>query len=514
MPAGATPPAAPVMSPAQFPEPEILKPAVHFWRQVFARYSENQSLVHSTVDPGKVITVLDFSGEAARLSPAALDVLRARREKAALKSAESSLDDIVTAAADPAQMDAAARRLYRLYGGGDVARYKALQGTLRVQRGLRERTAHALEVAGRYLPQMERIFSGYGLPRVLTRLPLVESSFNLDAYSKVGAAGIWQFIPASARIYMTLDAVQDDRRDPWTSTDAAARHLKDDYDALGQWPLAVTAYNYGRAGIARALQEVHGSTLTDLLQRYDNPRFGFASRNFYAEFLAAVQIAADAPHYFGRLQRDAPIRFDTVTTHDYLPYATLVAMSGADADTFRRLNPSFDPAVLQGRLYVPPDTTIRVPHGQASHFDALYAALGAGERYRRQRVWYVAYTVHRGDVLGRIAAQHHVSVAALLRYNSLRSARLIRVGQTLRIPTGGSASAPAPHLIAAVAHPVRTQVAAPRRALIVHRVLAGQTLSGIAARYQASIASIRRLNGLRDADFLRVGMRLKIPRAE
>jgi len=556
--------------PARFPEPAVLRPVVNFWKDVFARYSENQSLVQSALAPQKLIAVLDFRSQAQQMSPQALRQFRAKREQQAVKRADEALKGIVAVNADPKRMTAEQRRIYTLYGGGDTAHFKGLIGSLRVQHGLRERTGHALEVAGRYLPKMQATFTRYGLPPVLTRLPLVESSFNLDAYSKAGAAGIWQFMPSSARIYMTLNAVQDDRRDPWTSTDAAARHLKDDYDALGSWPLALTAYNYGRSGIARALTDVHGTTLTDLLERYDNPRFGFASRNFYAEFLAASQVAADAHRYFGSIDHDDPIRFDVVQTHDYVSYSTLRQISGADAETFRTLNPAFNPAVVEGRLYVPPDSQVRVPAGDRQRFGQRYAALGPSQRFDRQRVWYVAYRVRHGDVLSRIAHRHDVSVATLLRYNHLHSAQWIRVGQTLRIPTGGSSAGnPAVmrmvaaakqsitvhrvragqtlsgiadrhhvsvatllrynHLHSArriragqtlripeesiVAHPVATRVAASKHAVIVHRVRAGQTLSGIAARYQASITSIRRLNGLRDVDFLETGMRLKIPRS-
>lgn len=490
-----------VADPARFPEPATLKPAVDFWKDVFARYSENQSLLQSALAPQKLIAVLDFSRQAQQLTPQALRQFRAEREQQALKKADEALKGIVAVDADPKRMTAEQRRIFTLYGGGDVARFKDMIGTLRIQHGLRERTSHALKIAGRYLPKMESIFASYGLPKVLTRLPLVESSFNLDAYSKVGAAGIWQFIPSSARIYMTLNAVQDDRRDPWTSTDAAARHLKDDYAALGSWPLALTAYNYGRGGIAQALSEVHGSTLTDLLQHYDNPRFGFASRNFYAEFLAASQVAADAHHYFGSIDQDSPIRFDVVHTHDYVSYKTLRKLSGTDAETFHTLNPSFDPAVIEGRLYVPPDTKLRVPSGDRQRFDRLYAALGSGERFDRQRVWYVAYRVRRGDVLGRIARRHNVSVAALLRYNHLRSARLIRAGQRLRIPTGGGIAE----------NPGVTRVAAVEHSITVHRVRSGQTLGGIAARHHVSVATLLRYNHLRSASLIRVGQKLRIP---
>src|SRR5687767_10658735 len=106
------------------------------------------------------------------------------------------------------------------------------------------------------MPKMEAVFRDMGLPVELTRLPFIESSFNVKAYSHVGAAGIWQVMPSSARLYMRLNDTVDDRRDPWFSTEAAARHLADDYRLLKSWPLAITAYNFGRNGMARAAATV------------------------------------------------------------------------------------------------------------------------------------------------------------------------------------------------------------------------------------------------------------------
>lgn len=477
---------------ALFPLPASLRDSVYFWEDVFGKYSLNQSIVHSASAPSRIIQVLDFPADISNAE-------RNAQERQAIAAGEKALSAIVAANAQPARMDDAARHVYDVFGGGSVAKFKALEGTLRTQRGQRERTRQGIETAGRYLPTMRRIFANYGLPTALTRLPIVESSFNVQAYSKAGAAGIWQFMPASARIYMTLNAVQDDRRDPWTSTDAAARMLKDNYAALGNWPLAITAYNYGRGGIQRALAATGGSTLSDLIAQYDNPRFGFASSNFYAEFLAANAVANHAEAYFGTLTHEAPIRFNVVTTTNYVPYTTLQRISGASRDEFAMLNPAFSAATVRDQLYTPPGTAIRVPVGQKARFDQLYAALGPGQRFTRQRVWYVAYRVRRGDTLSGIARHHHVSTQDLMRMNSLHNARHLRAGQRLRIPTRG-----APHLVAAAD---RT----PRSNVIVHRVTHGQTLSSIAANHHVTVNRLRIANHLRDADYLRVGMLLKIP---
>jgi membrane-bound lytic murein transglycosylase D len=512
--AAAPAPAAPVADDPQFPHLPVLRPAVEFWTKVFSEYSENQSIVHSIDDVRKIYVVLDFSDQAQVLNAMQLSLLKGRAEARAKQQIDDLLKRVDALKDTPQQMDDEERRIYQLYSDSrDPARFRSAIGTYRVQRGLRERTAHALQVAGRYLPQMEQIFASYGLPVKLTRLPLVESSFNLQAYSKVGAAGLWQFMPSSARIYMRLDEVADDRRDPWFSTDAAARHLRDDYNALQSWPLAVTAYNHGRGGVARGLAKTGGSSLTDLIQHYDADSFGFASRNFYAEFLAASDVERDWRKHFGDLQRDAPAQFETVETRDYIPYNTLQRLSGADLTTFRTLNPAYNDEVVDGRLYVPPGHLIRVPAGQSERFKLAYASLGTGERFEHQRQFYVLHRLGRGESIARLAHRYGVSQSAIMAANGLRKGARLRAGTTIKIPPHdapstvmASAEAPEPHVVKAAVH-----ASAGKSHLRTHKVRSGQTLGGIAKRYQISISALRQLNGLGDSDRLRVGSTLKIP---
>jgi membrane-bound lytic murein transglycosylase D len=498
----------------QFPHLPILKPQVEFWTKVFSEYSENQSVVHSIDDVRKVYVVLDFSQQAEVLNSVQLSLLKGRTEARAKQQIDALLKQVDALKDTPEQMDDEQRRIYQMYSDSrDPNRFRDAIGTFRVQRGLKERTAHALQVAGRYLPQMEQIFASYGLPLKLTRLPLVESSFNLQAYSKDGAAGLWQFMPASARIYMRLDEVADDRRDPWFSTDAAARHLRDDYNALQSWPLAVTAYNHGRGGVARGLAKVGGTTLTDLIQLYQADSFGFASRNFYAEFLAASDVERDWRKHFGDLQRDPPTQFETVETRDYVPYQTLERLSGADGTTFRTLNPAYSDEVMNGRLYVPPGHLIRVPAGSADRFKLAYASLGADQRFEHQRQFYTLHRLARGESIARLAHRYGVSQASILAANGLGRGARLRAGSTLKIPPHdapttvvASAETPEAHVVRAAAHG-----ASGKSRLRVHKVRSGQTLGSIAKRYQTSISELRQLNGLGNSDRLRVGSTLKIP---
>jgi membrane-bound lytic murein transglycosylase D len=514
--------AAAGLDPKLFPRYPSLEPKVSFWTKVFSEYSENQSVIHSIEYPGKVFEVLDFRAEALRVDKNTLARIRNKEESEAKNRADTLLKQVDALRSTPERMNAQQRRIYQLYADvkGDD-RFRKAVGTLRAQRGLKERTALALETSGKYLPQMEGIFAGYSLPTQLTRLPLVESSFNVEAYSKVGAAGLWQFMPSSAKIYMRLNEVVDDRRDPWTSTDGAARHLRDDYAALGSWPLALTAYNHGRGGIARGLQKTGGKTLPDLIDRYDAKSFGFASQNFYAEFLAAYDVEREWKQHFGEnLQRKSELKFDTVETKHYVPYETLRRLCDADDELFRKLNPAYRPEVIEGKLYVPPGHLIRVPAGHASAFNVAYAKLGSSERFDSQRTYYLLHKVKRGDTIGGIAREYGVSQAAVMSANGIRNSA-IRIGQVLKVPprqetrpgpvvvaVGESKPALTPSQTAAVK--AERAKSNPPKALRVHKVQSGQTLSGIAKRYKVSIASLRDANDI-DGSHIRVGQKLTIP---
>jgi membrane-bound lytic murein transglycosylase D len=530
-------PSAPVtpalaVADARFPRYDQLNPAVQFWTRVFGHYSELQSVVHSAEYPNKVFTILDFRADAQSMAPYALAKKRHDAEQEAKEQVDEVLKRVQAKQDAPGTMTAEERRVYDLFAdvpGRD--RFKNAIGNVRVQRGLRERTLNALEVSDRYLPAMEGTFTGYGLPAQLTRLPLVESSFNLDAYSKSGAAGIWQFIPSSARIYMRLNEVVDDRRDPWTSTDAAARHLRDDYTMLGDWPLAITAYNHGRNGIARALQAVGGTTLMDLINRFDGSRFGFASKNYYAEFLAAVDIERSYRERAGAARQARPLEFETVETKNYVPYDTLRRLCGASDETFQRLNPAYRPEVIEGKLYVPPGHLIRVPYGSARAFEVGYAKLGDHERFDSQRMFYLLYKVRRGDHLGAIARDNGVGQSAIMQANGLRKADMLRVGQILKIPPK-TESRPGPVTVAVgESKPAQTLQqrldearevqhdndaaqtkgrSKPPPRYRMHKVRSGQTLSGIANQYNISVSDLRSANQLKTTT-LKIGQKLRVP---
>jgi membrane-bound lytic murein transglycosylase D len=492
-----------------FPRPAALKGNISFWRRVFAEYSIDQSVIHDMREPERIYAVLDFRADAARLSKVQLASLKNSREDATRAELAVQLRQVAALADTPDAMNAEQRQLAALFAGAPQALKEAAEN-VRTQRGLKERTREAIAISGRYLPEMERIFSSAGLPRTLTRLPIVESSFNINAYSKVAAAGLWQFMPSSAKLYMRHNQIADERRDPWISTRAAAAHLKDDYNHLGSWPLALTAYNYGRGGVGRALAEINGSTLDDMLARFTGPRFGFASRNFYAEFLAATDVERDWRKYFGEVQRHQPVQFEMVKVERYTPYRTLVKAAQIDEALFRELNPAYHDVVISGHLYVPAGDVIRLPAGNAERFKVAYAQLGDADTFSQQRRTEFSYKVRRGDTLSGIAARYGVSMATISQLNGLKKNR-IRAGQSLRIPDRGLASEAQ---VATRQSPSASssKVRASRKpSTRTHKVAAGQTLSAIAVRYDVSVSALIKTNGLPKSGLIKAGMHLKIP---
>jgi membrane-bound lytic murein transglycosylase D len=178
---------------------------------------------------------------------------------------------------------------------------------VRSQRGIRERFIHGLEISRRYDRQFRKIFRDAGLPEDLAYLPHVESSFQPAAKSSAGAVGMWQFTKGAAKTFMPAGHRParyrhaghrvDQRLDPFASAVGAARYLSYAYSKLGDWPAAITSYNHGIGGMKRAQNEV-GRDFVRIVETYNGPAFGFASRNYYAQFLAACEIASNPMQYF------------------------------------------------------------------------------------------------------------------------------------------------------------------------------------------------------------------------
>ncbi len=426
-----------------------MEPQIRFWRDVFGVYSRYQVVVHDMVDLDKVYSVLDFRSSA-DLSPIARETLireETEAEVARLRAIFRKLDD---AGPKPTGLSEDEQRIFDLYRD-DPSRTKFRDATdekrLRTQRGLYEKFANGLRIAHRYLPDMERIFREEGLPAELTRLPLVESCFDVDAYSKVGAAGIWQFMPSTGRLYaMDVNGLVDERRDPIAATRGAARFLRHNFEALEEsWPLAITAYNHGPAGVRRAIDETGTTDIGVIVDRYKGRAFGFASRNFYAEFVAALDVDRHRQAYFGDLDGEKAEPTRVISLDRPVGIEVAARLAGTDRGTLASLNPALMDTVVEGRRSIPAGYGLRLPAERCSGFQDRLAELVAEQRVMRvsapaigtrrsgTRAVATAHRVGRGDTLSEIAQRYRVSVASLRNANRLRS-KGIRAGQVLKIP--------------------------------------------------------------------------------
>jgi membrane-bound lytic murein transglycosylase D len=248
--------------------------------------------------------------------------------------------------------------------------------------------------------------------------------------------GIWQFMPRTGREYMRVTATVDERRDPFESSRAAASYLKQAYEFLGSWPLAITSYNYGQAGMARAVAAVGSDNLVDLIQKYDHPNWAFAPKQFYAEFLAAVEIGTNLNKYYPDLQLDAPVKIKEVELNSTTPLASVINSYGLSRDEFLGWNPALSSAtrvVPAGyRVKLPVDRTMEplVTVAQSQQV----ARQPQPQRQPQPKPQIVHHRVKRGETVIEIARRYGASVERILQINGIRKAHLVKVGTTLVIP--------------------------------------------------------------------------------
>jgi membrane-bound lytic murein transglycosylase D len=298
-------PAPPVDEDAKaFPTPPVVRKQVRFWEKVFAKYPSTTVIVHESIDPDRIIDIIDYKsfvkGDSDEPVP--------RKERDAvttryLRRYTKAIDRFKRFQENAVKFGPIEKRVWNVYKNSPAAVAKLFAGDikLRAQTGLADDFKRAAGVAAAYLPYMEKVFTQYGVPTRLTRLPFVESMFNMRARSKVGASGLWQFMPATAKLFIYVNAMVDERNSPFKATRAAAQLLGLNYRELRSWPLAITAYNHGAVGMQRAARQVGSDDIGEIIKRYQSPSFGFASRNFYGEFLAAFNA-------FERLQRSGKLK--------------------------------------------------------------------------------------------------------------------------------------------------------------------------------------------------------------
>jgi len=341
-----------------FPIPNELQYHVAFWKAIFSEYSRHQIIVHDSWFPQVVYEVVDLRSSKGvgnvllkyRHILASLHQKECSRRSEKLTADEARVSELFRGISEPEKFVNASRRL-------------------RIQCGQRESFLKAIQLSGVYQERFDEIFRQHGLPTDLTRIPFVESYFNHKAYSYAGAAGLWQFMPATAKMYgLRINAKVDERYDPFKSAESAAKLLKANYELFGSWPLAVTAYNHGPAGLLKAIERFDTTDLGEIARKYHSKRFGFYSRNYYAQFLAAAQIMQNYEAYFGEVERLAPLQYEVVTLTQHVYLDEVANGLQIPKDELLLLNRDLKRAIIQSKVPLPKDFVLKLPPGKKAIF--------------------------------------------------------------------------------------------------------------------------------------------------
>ena len=426
---------------ALFPKPATLQRDVNFWVSIFTEYSTTEGVLHDNRNLAVVYEKIDLPENASRRTRNRLSKARRQHYQKILRTLANGKRDKLTAEE---------YRVLEMWPA-DVSNkeLEAAVGRIRFQLGLSDRFGEGLQRSGRWRAHVNSEFSRLGVPTALAALPHVESSYNPDARSHVGASGIWQFTRSTGRRFLQVDHILDERNDPFLATTAAAKLLAYNYSITGNWPMAITAYNHGLSGARRAMRKHGDNAYADILRNYKSRTFGFASRNFYVAFLAAMQVDQDPQRYFPGLVPDSPIEYASISLPAYIPADELAATLKVRQRDLAKYNPAVQATVWQGSKHLPKNYVLRFPNDLLSDsLPHLLANLSADAQFDKQ-LPDLFHTIRRGETLSEIANRYDTRVSTLVALNSLGNRNRIRAGQRLRLPAAG----PAPVQVAAALEP-------------------------------------------------------------
>lgn len=422
-----------------FPCPDELKPRVTFWIDVFTQHGDDTIILHDSENPQRVYKVIKTTARCSR-----------RNEARSIKNAKASVRKQLLQIADKraqgvTQFSGEKQHLAELVKNEKPAEIRKAAKRIRCQGGVADQFLRALERHGTYGPMVVTTLKKAGLPTDIQYLPFVESSYRPTAYSRVGAAGMWQIMPRTARtLGLKISSTVDERLDPELASAAAARYFLDSRKRLGDtarniksakkyslYPFVITSYNYGASGMVRAMDKV-GPDYMDVLNKYKAGGFQVAVKNFYSSFLAARHVAQNADEYYPNHKVAQPLAVDVVTIKTPASIERLMSVFSVSEDTLKKYNTSLMRLVWTGRRFVPKGYKLKLPKaaaGRSEQVAKLYKLPAEEPKYIEY-----SYRVKRGDTACGIAKKEAVSCRELIALNNLGRRALIRTGQIITIP--------------------------------------------------------------------------------
>ena len=288
-----------------------------------------------------------------------------------------------------------------------------------------------LERAMEYRLYVRKAIQDQQLPEILEYLPVVESNYITSAKSSSGAIGMWQFMANSVYPFLELNDFVDQRLDPWKSTDAALKKLKDNYNTFNDWLIAIAAYNCGAGAMRRAMNK---SQSDDFWELVDKKAISSQTANYIPKLLAIADLAINADYYgidipnhneeFENLINEKEGNFDYISVDKAYSLNQLAGELRIDPKTINHLNPSY----LLGMTHPSKKSEIRLPLGMKK------SALEALEKLSPID-FPVKYTVQSGDSLWSISRKYGVSIASICEINNIKENAILRIGKILYIPS-------------------------------------------------------------------------------
>lgn len=507
--------------------PASLLPRVGFWVEVFSRWDTSTAIFHDKENPHRVYSTLQRE-QGCRKSRKGDPIDRERRRlKKALISVASRLEQ-------GKPLSAAQKRLQANFVGETAREVRAAADRVRCQSGNKDRMREALTQFQLYRPTILDALESQNLTPELQYLPFVESAFNPEALSHVGAAGLWQIMPATGRnLGLTVNSTVDERYDPKGATYAAAAYFRNSVDTLSETafengfpvvakelnPFVVTSYNYGVRGMQRAIKQV-GLDYERLLREYKSPSFQTAVKNFYASFLAARHVAKNSAQFFGVIETDQSTRihsFNTTVLKRATSAKRVSTELGLDIDALKQLNPALKKVIWKHKALIPQKYSLKLPFREAGWDSALSAMYQLPKELERPGFQW--HRVRRGQTACGIAEKFRASCSALRKLNKLDRRATIYVGQRLKVPTktGGISVVSAPQK---TSQAVRIANSSNSSAAKInessssstqrYKVRRGDTSCNIAERFGMKCSEFLALNGLTRSSIIRVGQRVTV----
>ena len=389
---------------ADFSAP-YLDDKVDFWTKVYTFWDSNQVIFSDSVNPKLVYYVMDLPK-----IPNEISAPKFSKEVAQKKDQIKKIVDHLQFKTEISNIDTKLyehiKEVLKDFEFDDTK----LSDRVRNQSGLKSQFELGLKMSGSYMHEMKTMLDSMNMPQELLALVFVESLGHLHVVSHASAAGPWGFLKESAKNFgIHVNNLVDERRDPLLATKAAASYLKKSYENLKSWPLAITSYNYGYPGTLRATIKLETNDLEKVLKEHYSPIFGFASKNYYAEFLAAKNILENEKKYFPNLIKDPAWKYEIVELKHPLRLTDIFAFKKITKEEIIKLNPSLSQRVLNGKEVLPTGFALRISVNKVKDFYDITNKIPVNQRINLTSLVSGKYRASGKESLHSIAKKNGIS---------------------------------------------------------------------------------------------------------